>query len=506
MINPAYKFRNDIKRVVLTNNNSLHINIYDQVRKDFSSSFSTIMHPLVAYLFSFFDGSMTLNDTFKKISSITGKSEEAVKNSFISFINNSESLVYPMSDKFNAPIPINFIIQKGEHKSRELLKNIDIEEILKDVDLERQRYYVPNEITLMVNNKCYTDCVYCYANTSKKITNPIPFERVKELIKEAHNLGCREFGIGGGEFFLYEHWFELLQVLFEHEYEPYISTKIPINEDTIKKLKQLHINKIQISLDSVNPQILKETLNAPLSYFDKMKQTLDLLQKHNITLYIKSVVTKYNDSVEEIKKLTEFLLSYNNLYSLSIAPGEKGYNKPFTYNSSKEKLLEIQKYITGLENLKVTIQSYMHPAENISFENKMQKHITRAKCSGNLAYFYILPDGKVTVCEQTYWHPFLILGDLNEQSIIDVWNSKKALSLWNIQQSEIQETSPCKTCTTFENCRRGPGVCWKMAIQAYGADKYDYPDPMCPYAPPVTQPFYIDKTVDQEFIDKYLKY
>jgi len=74
-------------------------------------------------------------------------------------------------------IPINFIIKKGENKSRELLKNIDIEDILKDVDLERKRYYAPNEIALMANNKCYTDCVYCYANTSKKITNPIPFDK-----------------------------------------------------------------------------------------------------------------------------------------------------------------------------------------------------------------------------------------------------------------------------------------------------------------------------------------
>jgi len=79
------------------------------------------------------------------------------------------------------------------------------------------------------------------------------------------------------------------------------------------------------------------------------------------------------------------------------------------------------------------------------------------------------------------------------------------LKIWNIKQSEIQESSACKTCSTFEQCRRGPGVCYRMAIQAYGNNNYDYPYPMCPYAPPATEPFYIDKTVTQEFIEKYLR-
>jgi hypothetical protein len=142
LVNPAYKFRSDIKRIVLTNNNSMYVNIYDRIRKNFTSSFSTIMHPYMAYLFSFFDGTGNLNETVKKISQILDKSEEDVRNTFLPFINNEKSLLFPLSDKYYAAIPDNFIVKKGNFDNRDLLKSIDIETMLTDVDLESVRYYI----------------------------------------------------------------------------------------------------------------------------------------------------------------------------------------------------------------------------------------------------------------------------------------------------------------------------------------------------------------------------
>ena len=139
------------------------------------------------------------------------------------------------------------------------------------------------------------------------------------------------------------------------------------------------------------------------------------------------------------------------------------------------------------------------------FEEKMKKHRSRSICSGNLLSFYIMPDGHATICEQTYWHPFFYLGDMTTQSIMEMWNGEKALSLWNIKQSEIRTESPCSKCDEFDSCRRGAGSCWRMAIQAFGMENYDYPYPQCPYAPPATHPFYIDKTATIEYITKFNK-
>ena len=100
---------------------------------------------------------------------------------------------------------------------------------------------------------------------------------------------------------------------------------------------------------------------------------------------------------------------------------------------------------------------------------------------------YILPDGKVTICEELYWNPNFIIGDITKQSISEVWNSDKAKRLYYLTQVEISEGSPCKTCSSFEECRGDnyKKICWRDTIKAYGHDKWDYPDSRCPLAPKV---------------------
>ena len=275
-----------------------------------------------------------------------------------------------------------------------------------------------------------------------------------------------------------------------YEYKSYLSTKIPIGEDIIVKLKERNIDKIQISLDTVDKDVLRTMIKVPSSYLDEMKNTFDLLRKYNIKFIVKSVITKFNDDLFSIKHLINFLLKYDNLLKLSIAPGEHSLYKHFTtYKSNIEKLLEIQEYINELNHPKISMQPPTMPI-NESFEEKRNQFNSRGACSGNLTSLFILPDGKVTICEQMFWTPFFILGDVTNQSIMEVWNSPKALSLWNIKQEEIQDASPCKKCFDFEKCRRGAGTCWQMAMQAYGIENYDFPAPSCPYAPPVTKPYY----------------
>ena len=73
---------------------------------------------------------------------------------------------------------------------------------------------------------------------------------------------------------------------------------------------------------------------------------------------------------------------------------------------------------------------------------------------------------------------------------MEMWNSEKALALWNFSQDEVRDISPCKKCTEFERCRRGLGNCWRVAISAYGFENYDFPAPNCPKAFPIDRDDY----------------
>ena len=53
-------------------------------------------------------------------------------------------------------------------------------------------------------------------------------------------------------------------------------------------------------------------------------------------------------------------------------------------------------------------------------ENEMHSSKTwtkfneRSVCAGNYLQLFILPDGNVTICEELYWHPKFIVGNILE--------------------------------------------------------------------------------------------
>lgn len=120
----------------------------------------------------------------------------------------------------------------------------------------------PINLTLMLNNKCITDCVYCYANKDYKVTNPLSTEKILSLIKEAINIGVLSFDINGGEVMLHKDWDIIVNELLKYSFLPQISTKVPLTEEQIKRLKELGIKRIQVSIDAWDTAILSKVLGV----------------------------------------------------------------------------------------------------------------------------------------------------------------------------------------------------------------------------------------------------
>ena len=210
-----------------------------------------------------------------------------------------------------------------------------------------------------------------------------------------------------------------------------------------------------------------------------------------------SIITKFNNSLEdEIIPLMSLLTQYKNIKSIRIGPaGFSLYKSPDFYNSIKPSLASIERieqYIQ--ERLKIDFVISSPDTENDynSKRHKEQHFDHRSVCTGNQRSFVILPDGKVTICEELYWHPNFIIGDLTKQSILEVWNSDKAISLFNITQNKMQPESQCKMCGVFDKCRGYQGVCWKIIVGAYGPNNWSYPDPRCPQAPACLRKIYLE--------------
>lgn len=498
VFNPAYILKNDKNRVLISNRAGSKFN--PVLDNSITNSFVNFIHPLHAILFAFFNGERKIGEIITEVSGLFEISEADAADKIKPFIENKKELTVLFND-IPISFPKNLIIKKQDSME---VYDYDFNEFnipAKDLDLYTARLNYPLDAILMINNKCYTDCVYCYADRRKSTNCQIPLERIKEIIREAKSIGMRQIDVNGGEFFLYNKWEELISELISNDFQPYLSTKIPISEDTIIKYKDAGADYIQVSLDSVIDHELGKVLNVEKGYSVKIMETIKNLDKHGLKININTIITRHNSDIRNFKKLLEFLLSLKNINKISVGAAGysiyKGLTPYLDYRADVDDLEKINEFLDQMKKtldnkVTLTFGSYYNKKE--LFKDKELKKDTfpkRALCTGNLENFHILPDGKVCICEELYWHPEFIIGDLMKQSIMEVWNSKEALDLFNLSKERIKESSACKSCDEFFPCRKVPGVCWKEIIYAYGEKNWDFPDPRCPKAPEPINEYYI---------------
>lgn len=501
--NDNYLLKDDKKRFIALKRYS-H-DVFDKLNDAYpAEDVNVIMHPLIALFFSLFDGKRRVKDVIAKYSELTGirfRNMSTFTENVIRNVVNKEKGKFMKFGEHLFYIPKDIITKD---QKRDIKDEIDVNDFLipkKELDLKSLRTYSPLDCLFEVNFKCVTDCIYCYADRRNKIQCSIPINRLKEIIKEAKQLKMRTFELSGGELFLYDKWEILLKELLDNDFRPYISTKIPLSREVIIKLKHLGMKEIQLSIDSIRKDELKEILKVNQDYQERITRTLKLLDKEGFTIFINGQITRSNDSPKGVKEMLDFFLGLNNIRSIKFgAIGYSLYKSTEHFHMISPRIKNLHKieelfneYKAKHNNIIINFSGYSSNKKYINeFSEKEKSYNDRVRCSGNFYAFVIMPDGKVTICEELYFHPKFIIGDLKKQSIQEVWNSKRAQDLYQFSKEMISDKSACKTCDKNEDCHSLKGVCWKEILYAYGYKNWDYPDPKCPYAPQPYNKIWID--------------
>ncbi|MFD0835223.1 radical SAM protein [Mariniflexile aquimaris] len=456
------------------------------------TSFESKIHPAYAIILSFFTGAKNLKATLKDISTHMDINETEILQAIKPLLENNERVWIEYDNSLFA-FPKNTLLKNPNKSKRDI---IDLKKYnFNDIDIFSKRNFIgPTEIQMLINTNCVTDCIYCYVDNRKKNNGIFPISRLKELIYEAKSLGVSNFDISGTELFLYKYWYEFLETLSSVGYKPYLSTKIPLREEDIIKLKHLGFERFQFSIDSIDSsKIIKINRILNSNYIHKIRESISKFTKHGFKLRVNIVLTKYNDSIEEIVNVLNFLKGFPSVYEISLNPaGRSIYKGESEFNNFKislESYNKLENYFNNQKNIEDyhfnIIVSGLNTRERYvqDIELKKSEFEGRIYCSANLSKIHILPDGNVSICDQLYWNENFIIGNVLEESIKSVWNSRKAKDLNDLKRIDFSNQSPCKTCSEFEKCRNGLGVCYSEVLQAYGENNWDFPDPACPNAP-----------------------
>ena len=487
LFNPEYHLRQDGNRVILFS---------DEDVSDFSEDWFSFINPFHAMMFSFFDGQSSYDEELRRCASFFNISFKKIEK-IVSLFLGRDCWFTIRSGEFSINFPKNILlyIEAGSQKRIDQPSPNDFKYI-GTPDYKTIRLGYPISINMELTMECYANCLYCYANRNLKDKSMLTLSEIKDVIKQAKQNGVYQIDINGGDVLLHPDIKEILYELVINGYHPLVSTKTILSKDIIDYIVSLKNVRLQISLDSANPEILHKLIGVSDSYLTGMSTALAYLSKKHIKTQINIVLTKFNSDFLEIKKLLDYIARYETVTEVRFSPcGCSLYKKNFReiVLSAKQMdsvMMKVEDMKESYPNLKIRFSSF-EKKRDYAKENREKAFRNRALCTGGTRFAVLLPNGDMTICEELYDNPHFVLGNIRENSIEEIWNSPKALSLYKSPIKDDTE-SPCKACSIQKDCRTGVGVCWKLVLMAYGAEQWDFPDPRCPNAPNFYKDFYYE--------------
>lgn len=472
IFNPLYKLRYDVNRIVL-------IDDYRFGAEDFKS----FVHPVYAWIINLFDGKTEFQEIILKISRTLQINNMQAKQILTPLMDNKEE-IHIRYDGVISVMPEKLII-KAEGHTRESMDDSFFTKI-EEVNHRDLRLFKPMNLLLCPTLKCYTDCIYCYADR-KCPHKELDAEEWVKLIEQARKEDVERIDVTGGEFFMKKGWRQIAKALVENNYKPEISTKIPLDTDTLDDIKKIGLGCVQYSLDTMNTEMAVNTLRVPTFYVEKLIDSIRYADSIGLQVILKPTLCKYTCNTENVKSVLDFAATLHNVKRIVVtAIGYSCFKPRENYPAIRptfQQIEEMRNFIRECQN------EYPFPIGDDTFAYRpsdmrnAEGFKDRAICTANIDGFVLLPDGTATLCEELYWHPQFVIGNFKDMTIPQIWNSQEATRLANLGKEDFPEDSACSKCKVIDECRTNKGVCWKLVIAAYGKDKEMYPDPRCPQAP-----------------------
>ncbi|MGD2249667.1 MAG: radical SAM protein [Candidatus Methanofastidiosia archaeon] len=293
-------------------------------------------------------------------------------------------------------------------------------------------------ISFETTHKCNLRCKHCYADANTQRDNELTVPEIKKLIDQSAGMGVLSIIFSGGEPLLHPHIFELMEYARKKPLSVLLFTNgTLITEKVVKNLKKLQVYRVNVSVDGPDAETHDHFRGVKRS-FEKTIKGITLLKKANIPVDASISITKYNyTKIPEILQLLKEL--HINEYKMW----------PITYSGRPEK-----------EDFFVTCEEFRHAMKadrKFEIENKEEKkeefyYTTEiANCGIGVGSLTIKSNGVVVPCPMFTQEDSL--GNIREDTIIDIWNNAPLLK--KVRSMSVFETEPCKTCEFAAVCKGG---------------------------------------------------
>lgn len=244
---------------------------------------------------------------------------------------------------------------------------------------------------LYLTDSCNMKCSFCGSWNQNGVSNYLDIKRIKEYLTELHNKGYRYLSLSGGEPFLYENLYEVIEFANQKGFLINVTTNgLLIDEEYVSFVKSKNVIT-RISLHTLNRENYKRLTG--IDGLEKIKQSVALL-RNNFGMYGLGVtVSEYN--INEVADLANFALDNNASY-IRFTPVYRVY-KGREFNTNSDTFYRLLKDIT-----RIILDKYdelkMKNTSTIFGEDVLNIYTTKPCGAGSDAYVALNPDLKLIAC------------------------------------------------------------------------------------------------------------
>jgi len=322
-----------------------------------------------------------------------------------------------------------------------------------------------------LTHRCPLQCPYC--------SNPLELERVntelttaewQDVMRQAAELGILQIHLSGGEPTVRKDLEDIVEVAAKAGlYTNLITAGVTLTRDRLKKLKDLGLDHVQLSIQDVDEENA-ERISAYKGGLAKKRELGQWVREFDMPLTINAPIHRHN--IKNLPRIIDFAV-------------EMG--------AERLEVANIQYYAWALKNraaLMPTRAEFMKSAEIVEEAKERLKGIlvfdfvvpdyyakTPKPCMGGWGrgIMNITPSGKVLPCHAAETVPGLQFDNVRNRRLADIWLNGQAFEAYR-GTSWMKE--PCKRCPRaeidFGGCR-----CQAMAFTGDAANT----DPACKFSP-----------------------
>jgi len=302
---------------------------------------------------------------------------------------------------------------------------------------------VPLGVHLDVTYRCNERCAHCYLDHDDH--GEMTTTEIKRILDQLAEAGTFFLTLSGGEVLMRRDFFDILEYARRLLFNVRIKTNgVMIRESEARRIRELGVEQVQISIYSRRPEIHDAITKLPGS-LQKSVRAIRFLKSHGLKVAIANVLMTAN--LGEHTGVHALARELGVTYTLdpTITPKIDGDESILRMRIPAKEL----NAVFHTADLVGSVEEFCAPPPPAG-DDIMEGY----PCSAGHTACYITPYGDVFPCVQ---FP-LPSGNLRRQSFLDIWRNSHQLK--EVRSIRAKDLPVCSTCRHVGTCTRCPGLAY----------------------------------------------